>query len=56
LPVRPSSRHRRRESARRQPENQPDKPDVTAQAPRTMTVTGVSINPPQTIAQDERER
>ena len=30
LPVRPSSRRSSRESARRPPENQPDKPDVAA--------------------------
>ena len=41
-PVRPGRRHRRLESARRQPENQPQRPDVTAQTRATLPVTGVS--------------
>jgi hypothetical protein len=40
-PVRPGTRHRRLESARRQPENQPQRSDVTAQTRATLPVTGV---------------
>src|ERR687895_276836 len=48
LPVRQGRRHRRLESARRQPENQPQRPDVTAPTPATLTVTAVSADPPRT--------
>jgi hypothetical protein len=40
-PVRPKSRQAKSESARRQPDNQPDEPDNTAQTHKTMTVTAL---------------
>src|SRR5215213_3583397 len=44
LPVRPASRHSSLESARRQPENQPQPSDVTAQTRAIVPVTGVSVS------------
>src|SRR5215204_1189480 len=41
LPVRPASRHSSLESARRQPENQPQPSDVTAQTRAIFPVTAV---------------
>src|SRR5215204_7644204 len=46
LPVRPASRHSSLESARRQPENQPQPSDVTAQTRAIFPVTGVSTCTP----------
>jgi hypothetical protein len=41
FPVRPARRHSTEESARRQPENQPQRSDVTAQTQPTLTVTAL---------------
>jgi hypothetical protein len=49
-PVRPGRRHRRLESARRQPENQPQRPDVTAHTRATLTVTRVLDTSAKTAA------
>src|ERR1035441_2817299 len=41
LPVKPNGRRGTRESAHRQPENQPQRPDDTAQPATTLTVTAL---------------
>jgi len=44
LPVNPDGRLDTRESAHRQPENQPQRPDDTAQPTATLTVTTLRVD------------